>query len=494
MDLIDKELVKINFIVKQFSDERDSLIKITETITDKLKKVIVELAPFYSLVSSNSVRQLNRYSFSPRVKETDSLEEKMVRGNLFNKEFEIADDFNPQDGQLIKTVKKDLLKLDDLIGIKILADLNTDCVKMLELINSPEFKEKAIAQNIELCKDDLAAQPQVMRNGLNIYKIKGTYNNYSFELQIKSKIISAWGDMEHAIFYKDYSISPIRDTTQSSMNHVGKLLYDIDDFLESIRSANKDYLKNAQALSFLQWFDIKYTERINGKLGKIGYRVDGIAELLYAIYGHLTIGDEAASKDLRFAHFELTPANSLIEKYVNLRNTIYDLKILESITLSWLYESDYDITAENIDEVLLSYLNLIKVASAQFLCELHQGYDIDEIITLLNSYQTIGFKYVPNESFLLNLNGLNAFMEARSYLNDIADSIVEENRINVIIQTVFIEIYKGSVHRFISETLDDDQIEKLHPDLILIRDKIDNRAKKLKIKISEVLQRIINRS
>ena len=40
MELIEKELVSINFIVDQFTDEREALYeKITATITEKLKKL-----------------------------------------------------------------------------------------------------------------------------------------------------------------------------------------------------------------------------------------------------------------------------------------------------------------------------------------------------------------------------------------------------------------------------------------------------------------------
>jgi uncharacterized iron-regulated protein len=62
MDLIEKELQKINFVVKQYADERESsFASAATTITNKLKKAIDNLAPNFALTSANSVRLIKHY-------------------------------------------------------------------------------------------------------------------------------------------------------------------------------------------------------------------------------------------------------------------------------------------------------------------------------------------------------------------------------------------------------------------------------------------------
>ena len=491
MDLIEKELVKINFVVKQYSDECDNAFaNTTITITNKLKKVIDELASNFSLTSTNSVRKAKHYSFSTRVKDAESLKEKIIRNNLFNSSFSVEDDFDPQDGDLISLVKNELLNLDDLIGIKILADLNSDCVKMYELIKSPEFIARSKAQSIVLNETDISSQPQKMRNGLNIYKIKGKYEKYNFELQIKSKIISAWGDMEHSIFYKDYSVSPVRDTTQSSMNHVGKLLFEIDDFLESIRKANSNYNQNAKALNFLQWFDSNYNSKISIKLDNVGFRIDGISELLYAVYLQLPSKDHLENRLLRYDHFELNINDPILASYSLMRNRFYDLKILEGIILGWIMKDDQTVSVDCIENDLATYLDTLQQATASFLVSKNGGLDKEEVLEILKVYYTLAFKYQCSERFLLDINNLNSFFLLRASLTDFAELSVDDDNLKNVLTTIFITVNKGDLKSFVHDEIED--AIQLKKDLIMLKETVDDIDKRSEIKIKGIFQSIID--
>lgn len=479
MSLIENELSKIDFIVTQFDSDRNVDYKSNmENITNKIKVIIDKFAKSYGLVSSNNVRDIKHYTFISRIKESESLREKFVRNNLhipFN-EF-IDTKFDSEDPDLIQNVKKTLLKIDDLIGIKILTDLDTDCVKMFELIKSSEFEKAAKAQDIILNKEDILKQPVSMRNGLKIYKIKGTFDKFNFELQIKSKIISAWGDMEHSIFYKDYAISPVRDTAQTSMNHVGKLLYQIDDFVESIRSANKDYTKNANALHFLQWIETYYSHKIKELLNNISYGFNSISELLYAVYNHLDITDEIAQNELKFNHFHLKIGDDGIsQEYVNSRNEIFEFKILESIVQSWLLKEE-NINQENLQKNTDVFLNTLIDSTSKFLIVTNTGYDFDEMKQLITNYYKIGFSFECSATFILNLKKLNSFLELTYLLNDLSEGSLESNKLAVIKNCVFIQIYNGNVNKYVD--INPLEVDKNNLKLIVIL-MIDELKKNLK--------------
>ena len=91
--------------------------------------------------------------------------------------------------------------MPDIIGVRVVTELRHDCNKVLALLRA--FIDDLATTEVVLDKIDLESQPQKMKNGLFIYKIKGIFrSDFGFELQIKSKIEEAWGDMDHAIFIK----------------------------------------------------------------------------------------------------------------------------------------------------------------------------------------------------------------------------------------------------------------------------------------------------
>jgi ppGpp synthetase/RelA/SpoT-type nucleotidyltranferase len=497
MNLIEKEMMKIKFIIDQYSDDRKDVYEgITNTITEKLKKIIDELAPKLGLVSNTSVRKIKHYSFSPRVKDAESLKEKLIRNNLYN-EFEtfIPDGFSQTDPNLINTVKAKLLENDDLIGIKILTDLNSDSIKMFDLLSSFEFQSKAKAQNISLEEADLKDQPQSMKNGLDIYKIGCRYDKYKFELQIKSKIISAWGDMEHSIFYKDYAISPVRDTAKKSMNHVGKLLFQIDDFVESIRNANKDYSKNAYALIFMQWFDGKYSSKIKSTLDDVGYRMDGISELLYAAYKHLKVTDTISENPLRFEHFEFDVNSEFLKKYISNRNQIYDLKILEAIVMSWCLDAEVEIIEANMEDNLTIYLNVLIESTSKFLLEKHTGYEHAEMVELVQLYYKTGFKYDCSEKFLLSLNKFSSYLDMSFVVDDISDTNLDFETILIIKKLIFINLNNGN-----TITASKDFLESSGPiarddfkkSLIRFNELLESKKDKKVLELTTVINKLID--
>jgi hypothetical protein len=332
---------------------------------------------------------------------------------------------------------------------------------MCELIQSPEFQSNAGTEDITFNKSDLLKQPQIMRNGLAIYKIRCSYDKYNFELQIKSKLVSAWGDMEHSIFYKDYAITPVRNTAQKSMNHVGKLLFDIDDFVESIRNANKDYKENANALLFLSWFEEKYSSLVKSILQNVTYKFDSISEILYRVSTLLKIDlkEDFEIRNLRIEHFDLKSEDGNINHYIKIRNNNYDLKILESIILSWKLLNDEVIDTENLDDKLKEYLGTIINATSIYLIEYFPGYEESEMIELITEFYEISLKYECNESFLINIQKLQTFLENWEFTKSIVESKIEDDVISIIGKIIFIFLNNGNYLNY-SNTINDIELKK----------------------------------
>lgn len=399
MDTVKKENIIIDELIKIYSevDFREALELQAKRISNILKILLNDNAEDQGLIAHNSVRDIKYFTLVHRIKEPDSLREKFFRSNLLQVNFK---EFKFKNGVEVKrarnNVKAAFQKCEDIVGIKILTDLNEDCKKVLTILKSNEHFLNT--QHITLDKNDLSAQPTTMKNGLEIYKIKGKYNeDCSFELQIKSKILSAWGDMEHAIFYKDYFISPVRESTKATMNHIGKLLFQIDDILISVRNANKDFQSNADVIAFLSWFDFNYSKKIYDLLGKVGFKIDLISEALYYIKGD----KNPPVRKLNFDHFTSKAKSILLKNYIKIRNSSYDLKIFESIVLSWFWTPS-QIKSRSIDYILDHYLNKIYTYLVSQIIKKIPGLDTHTLSPQIQKYFLELLKYEPKAIIFLS--------------------------------------------------------------------------------------------
>lgn len=494
MGLLNNNLEKIQLIINQFETEReDTYEKNMASITAKLEKIIGELAEDNQLITKNNVRDIRHFRFSTRVKEVHSLHEKFVRGNLLPMFNDISiEKLKEENGEALSKTKQNLLEIDDIIGIKILTDLICDCQNVYTLIQSSDFKNKAQAHNIKLDEDDLKIQPVTMKNGLPIYKLKGKFEDkYNFELQIKSKLISAWGDMEHSIFYKDYAISPVRDTAQKSMNHVGKLLFDIDAFVESIRKADKDYADNAKALVFMDWMESNYSQTIRKKLGNISFNIGGISQILYSINQLIKIDKQSEIKPLEFDHFDLKVNDSKLKKYVKTRNDVFELQILEAISLSWLLKDGESISQENIEQVLNTYMRTIVDSTAQFLKIELSGKDFEEMQKIITELHEFGLSNKCNEKFLLDLKKMAKYLKESFILADYGESELGEDKLEMLKKSLFIFKNNGDLAAYISSVYEEDGFLKIQKIILSITEVLPKETKNETLKsVKKELEKI----
>lgn len=134
-----------------------------------------------------------------RVKSEQSLREKMIKNNFYIKYKEPESVFG---------------NLSDLIGVRIecrfIKDEEHIYNKIVEFFNVKDEDGYYRCETSPCMKLKLAdKQPQLQKNGFEIYKIDGKYeygkNTFNFELQIKSMVNVFWGEIDHKILYKNYN-------------------------------------------------------------------------------------------------------------------------------------------------------------------------------------------------------------------------------------------------------------------------------------------------
>lgn len=196
----------------------DTLILLDE-YKDELDEAAEELDNFFREIFQNKDYFLDTKC---RVKGRDSLREKILRKNLYIE--------HEEPGNV-------LLNLSDLIGLRIECRFIEDELKIynniLKLFTNKvddNFYYSDINKNIML--NLLDVQPEIQKNGFEIYKIDGTYLmgelKINFELQIKSMVNVFWSEIDHRILYKNYNYVLTEDFYRDIMASIKDNLSMID--------------------------------------------------------------------------------------------------------------------------------------------------------------------------------------------------------------------------------------------------------------------------
>ena len=232
------------------------IFKFIDEVIDCLEKYNEELETskddiklyFKDITSSYGDGYLNIVS---RVKSSNSLKEKILRNNYYKK---------------YSSPKELLCNLHDLIGIRIECKFINDEKKIFHLLKKEfnKINEDGLyynPKNRNICLDLKELQPQIQKNGFQIYKIDGIFNKENetlmFELQIKSLVNVFWGEIEHKIIYKNYSYILTDNFLKEIMSSLKKNLTMIDNQLQLIynqfnRPEDKDFeFRKAQVEAIL---------------------------------------------------------------------------------------------------------------------------------------------------------------------------------------------------------------------------------------------------
>lgn len=355
MDFIDNQKRLFDALIDIYNDEnyilklnqkRDQIIQVFEQIFD-------DEADNFQLVYNNSIQNGKYYKIESRIKKAESLREKFYRRNIG---LELIRDLNLNlenigDKGILRKIREQYNLLDDIIGIRIVTELKADCMSALSLI---ENRISLFNQGGIFFKTDFSTQPSIMDNGLEIIKLKGIYGGKNaFELQIKSKIDSAWGDIDHKLFYKNYTSTPIKDSLQVSMNNIGELLNHIEKFLYDLRETNNavdDSYYNQRLVDYL--FD-KISPEIDEKL-KIRYDLKRILEPVLFFCRELRIEDSIGTLD--FGYFERLSTFGSCRAYETIRKYNFDYVLLETIFMNCVIFSEYqNCEIIDYDQILKHY-------------------------------------------------------------------------------------------------------------------------------------------
>lgn len=448
MDRIDNSISLLEYIKKVYED--NCIEQLEEKLSD-IKKEILELLEknklAYNLQYKNSVHEIDLFKIDGRVKKPESILEKFIRKD---EGLKLLDKLDIKTIEDVTLKKEEIIKYfnlyEDIIGIKIITELSEDCKNVYKLLleEKDQIKGKIVFKDIE---PDI--QPKKMKNGLDIYNIKCNYeNSYGFELQIKSKINSAWGDLDHSIFYKNYNYSPIKDTVQLTMNHIGNMLNEIERHLYTIRNANDNYEENSRKIRFIEQLHHKCYDSITDKFS-VSYKIDKLCEILLFIYDKQIDIYNGESIDVSendyYNLMEIDFSDDLLKNYKTFRDKSFEVTILENI-IAKIIETDNTLNS-------LNYENFIKKQIDLIVNYIIKGFDVENESELNERSINIRdilkdvFLYVSNIDLFINIKNYKSINEWTNQVLD--DYEVEPDKKNEIIKWWIIVINDGSIKEYL---------------------------------------------
>lgn len=197
----------------------DETLLLIEEKTDELDGVAEQLEKFFNDSFFIKDHFLN---VNYRIKSSESLREKILRHNFYMK---------------YETPENLIHNLSDLIGFRIEcrfiedeAKIYNDIVNLFKIKEAEGYYSNPLNSSIMLRLDE--KQPQIQKNGFEIYKIDGKYNKnevtVNFELQIKSLVNVFWGEIDHRVLYKNFNYMLTEDFFRDIMSSIKDNLSMID--------------------------------------------------------------------------------------------------------------------------------------------------------------------------------------------------------------------------------------------------------------------------
>ncbi|WP_270641910.1 hypothetical protein [Paraclostridium sordellii] len=449
--IIDKRIVEVENIVKIYTDEVEKELKnVCDEIKKEIKLILEKYSDEYELILENSVyNDLYLFDISERVKNPESLKHKLISKNLIK-----GIDCNDKE-----KIKDYIIKVDDIIGIKILTNLSKDRKSILNLLKekSMDFKSK------EICLDekDIDNMPEKMKNGRDIYKIKGIYKElYKFELQIKSKIDSAWGDLEHNLFYKDYEFNYIKDNNKKIMNNIGDLLEQIEKLLLTVRESKSKFNEDYELMKVKKSISDKYSKYIEEK-----FKTKSIFEIyLYricTIYQDMkNLEDDILDID-RFKNISDIEQridynnNNLFKNFQKIKLDNIHLAMIEIIFLGITDKENY----EDLVELILKYFLRFNIRESRKKLSLQEGDDLlpdiyEPIIKKIKEFEieNISSRAIVDDSFIAAYINLKYKIEEKIDVEIIDDINDDEDKQ---------ESLKNNINNIITRYILDKHIEEI---------------------------------
>lgn len=419
-----------------FVDDSLELLKSYNTTLDEIAKNIIKCLKEEYYYDDKFL------NFTYRIKSEDSFREKIIKNNFFLS---------------YETVEKMFLDISDLIGIRI------ECrfIKEEEYIynklknsfsynlGNGYFKIDELSPIRLKLQDE---QPQIQKNGFEIYKIDGVYeygkNKFNFELQIKSMVNVFWGEIDHKILYKNYNymigesffkemMASIKDSL-SMVDRQLQILYDnvtnIDNDLDTSSKHQLKYL-----LSKLI-HDI-YSNKIRNEFGFV-FNFKHITDLIVE-YLFLKFNKEKESNfgenfiDIINVITTLDTDEIDLEEYIEIKE---DEKTLDNFTKS-IFKTLKDIVNKDFSVNLLIKI-LYNIESKDY------KENICDFLNFLRYKYTLIFIEI-SENF--NMNNLTSIELEKDILNVVIDNFSKNKSLKYLVKDApdIINItYKKNLSRY----------------------------------------------
>lgn len=405
------------------------LKKNAEKITRELTNDIDLLASDYNLVLKNSVHDsIQLFDVVYRVKEPKSFYNKLIDKDT-NYPFGLEKLCNKN-----SYVDKFIYEYKDLIGIKIVTNLHEDCKSVLELLKKRNFSSK-------ISIDFTGKIPDEMLNGLTIYKMPAKYNNQHFELQIKSKLDSAWGDLEHLLFYKDYDFYHLKKNNRLLMADIGVVLRNVENMLLKIRCAKSDFRNDYEMISFHNQMNDNYGEDFTCIFGNTKLLEECITILFDIKTVAIKEGFFGASDYGKRKKIEIESINSNFNPYVNfiltMKNANVRLATLFFVYLNWHTETELSSNFENTVLKFVEHLTSVQFKNVGKILgkEIIIKEEMLKFTKVMEKYCTMGI----SNDLLINLSNIellylmNSSVQEEIYDSELSYySFEEDDKFNVL--------------------------------------------------------------
>ncbi len=208
----------------------DEVVTFYEGIQQNYVDLAVDLKQMLEeIVVANSEYTL---AVTSRVKDTESIREKLIRNSYYR----------------LHTSKEEIIaNVQDIIGLRIECKFIEDERYVYSLIEKLFYStdDQIYFYNEKYPKIRLKLsdrQPVKQKNGFDIYKIDGRFEDkegendirINFEVQIKSMINMFWGEIEHKIIYKNPSYFMVEQQVLESMLSIRENLQLVDHQLHKL--------------------------------------------------------------------------------------------------------------------------------------------------------------------------------------------------------------------------------------------------------------------
>ncbi|QKS72592.1 hypothetical protein FLK61_38915 [Paenalkalicoccus suaedae] len=399
--------------------------EISELFRVTFDRILKDESTKYLLTHDNAGYLGNYYKVTHRVKSELSLGEKLVRKNDLLHIKNMID--YKDDNKVIEYLKQ---RYSDLIGLKILGDLKQDTYNIIQLIKDNKNSFKNINPDYYITFENLEEKQAKMRNGLDIIKVDCIFHKngekYLFELQIKSQLMSAWGDMEHQQFYKNNKFSIVRKSNEPIMSDIGKLLDRTDELLFTIRSSEKNYSQNGEMWEFnskLQsFFSAKLEEvlsvKVDSQLLDLGYFLHLLSRSIDPNYGNLNSNLDVFKLIKDKVESERESQNPIINNYLKHCKFDFDLQIIEIVTLHWYESLNEEVSSE---EKYIDFLNWYLEKILEVIIQLHTV-DVEDSIV----FDAIFYKVIEESNHNIVYKDINCFTEIVEYYKATKDVYLEK--------------------------------------------------------------------